>query len=151
VAGMVEGLFIQNNVWKPLTSAIEVIGQAQGLLSPIHDEEERRKIYLPLVEIKALPQVTKEMRIRSILQPRFERGSVYIKKSMVELEEQLVKFPRAKKDDLIDALSMVESIAYEPQTKTQVDSKIYESNLDFQLKEKSNFERFADEVMGSDF
>jgi phage terminase large subunit-like protein len=100
VAGMVEGLFLQNNKWKPLTSAIEVIGQAQGLLSPIHDEEERRKIYLPLVEVKALPQVTKEMRIRSILQPRFERGSVYIKENMVELEEQLLKFPRAKKDDL---------------------------------------------------
>ena len=151
VAGMVERLFLQNNHWKPLTSCIEVIGQAQGLLSPIHDEEERRHIYLPLVEIKALPQVTKEMRIRSILQPRFERGSVYIKEDMTELEEQLIKFPRAKKDDLIDALSMIEGIAYEPQTKTIVDNKIYESSLQYKLDNPTPFERFADEFMGTDF
>ncbi|MFA5036091.1 MAG: hypothetical protein WC479_02850 [Candidatus Izemoplasmatales bacterium] len=151
VAGMVEGLFLQNNKWRPLTSAIEVIGQAQGLLSPIHDEEERRKIYLPLVEIKALPQVTKEMRIRSILQPRFERGSVYIKKEMVELEEQLLKFPRAKKDDLVDALSMIESIAYEPQAETKIDSRVFNSKLEEQLNKPTMFERFADEVMGDDY
>jgi hypothetical protein len=91
------------------------------------------------------------MRIRSILQPRFERGSVYIKESMSELEEQLIKFPRAKKDDLIDALSMIESIAYEPQVKTVVDDKVYESALQYQLDKPSMAERFMDETMGDDF
>jgi phage terminase large subunit-like protein len=151
VSEMIESLFIQNNQWRPLTSCIETIGQAQGLLEPIHNEEERRKIYLPLLEIKALPQVTKEMRIRSILQPRFERGSVYIKRDMVELEDQLLKFPRAKKDDLVDALSMIESIAYEPGVKTSVDNRVYDSKLEEQLNKPSMFERFADEVMGDEF
>jgi len=109
---LIEQLFAVHAQWKPITMTLEVIGQAQGIMLPIHDEEDRRKIYLPLVEITSRPQIKKEIRIRSVLQPRFERGKVFIKRDMFDLEEQIIHFPRSKRDDMIDALTDVEDIAY---------------------------------------
>lgn len=112
VGELIEQLFEVYKEWKPITMTIEAIGQAQGLLYPIHDAEEERKIYLPLVVLKVRGSVTKVMRVRSILQPRFERGKIYIKKEMVELEEEILRFPRAKHDDLIECLSDVEEVSF---------------------------------------
>jgi phage terminase large subunit-like protein len=109
---LIEQLFAVHEQWKPITMTLEVIGQAQGIMLPIHDEEDRRKIYLPLVEITSRPQIKKEIRIRSVLQPRFERGKVFIKRDMFDLEEQIIHFPRSKRDDMIDALTDVEDIAF---------------------------------------
>jgi phage terminase large subunit-like protein len=109
---LIENLFAVHAQWKPITMTLEVIGQAQGIMLPIHDEEDRRKVYLPLVEITSRPQIKKEIRIRSVLQPRFERGKVFIKRDMVDLEDQLVRFPHSKRDDMVDALTDVEDIAY---------------------------------------
>ena len=114
VGTMVEELFAVYKNWRPLTISIETIGQAQGLMTPIHDEEARRGIYLPIVEIKARPQIRKETRIRSILQPRYERGKVFIKRDMFDLEEELLKFPKAGHDDIIDSLTDIESISFSP-------------------------------------
>lgn len=111
---LIENLFSAYKQWKPITMTLEVIGQAQGIMMPIHAEEDRRKTYLPLVEITVRPQVKKEIRIRSVLQPRFERGKIYIRNDMFELEEQILKFPRGKHDDMIDALTDVEDISFTP-------------------------------------
>ena len=110
---LIDQLFSVNAMWKPITMTLEVIGQAQGIMLPIHDEEDRKKIYLPLVEITSRPQVKKEIRIRSVLQPRFERGKIFIRDDMFDLEEQIIHFPRGERDDMIDALTDVEDIAYE--------------------------------------
>ena len=40
------------------------------------------------------------------LQPFFNNGQILIKPSMVELERELLMFPKAEHDDVIDALSM---------------------------------------------
>ena len=110
---LIDQLFSVHAQWKPITMTLEVIGQAQGIMLPIHDEEDRRKIYLPLVEITSRPQVKKEIRIRSVLQPRFERGKIFIREDMFDLEEQIIHFPRGERDDMIDALTDVEDIAFE--------------------------------------
>ena len=36
-----------------------------------------------------------------------------MKRDMVDLEEQIIHFPRSKRDDMIDALTDVEDIAFE--------------------------------------
>jgi len=115
VGELIEQLFAVYNMWKPITMTIEVIGQAQGLMTPIHDEEERRNTFLPLYEIKVRPDTRKEMRIRSVLQPRFERGKIYIKRDMIDLEEELLKFPKSKHDDMIDALSDMDEVSFSPE------------------------------------
>lgn len=113
VGELIEQLFLVHKEWKPITMTIETIGQAQGLMTPIHDEENRRNVYLPLFEIKSRGLVTKQMRIRAVLQPRFERGKIFIKNDMYELEEQILKFPRGKRDDMIDALTDMDEVSFE--------------------------------------
>jgi len=115
VGELIEQLFAVNNSWKPITITIEVIGQAQGLMTPIFDEENKRNQYLPLYEIKVRPEIKKEMRIRSVLQSRFERGKIFIKEGMVDLEEEILKFPKSKHDDMIDALTDMNEISFTPE------------------------------------
>jgi hypothetical protein len=141
---LIEELFAVNGQWRPQTMTIEVIGQAQGIMMPIHAEEDRRNIYLPLMEITVRPQIKKEIRIRSVLQPRFERGKVYIKSDMFDLEEQILKFPRGKRDDMIDALTDVEDISFPAEVET-TPFKTSGSNLqDILLKQKKEYEDYID-------
>jgi len=117
VGELVNQLFATYSKWEPIGMSIEVIGQAQGLMSPIRDEEEKRAregkpIYLPLTEIKSRPQYRKELRIRSVLQPRFERGKVFIRADMEDLKEELLKFPKSKHDDIIDPLTDLDEIGF---------------------------------------
>jgi phage terminase large subunit-like protein len=116
---LIEEMFAVNAQWHPITMTLEVIGQAQGIMLPIHDEENRRNIYLPLKEITARAPIRKEIRIRSVLQPRFERGKVFIKNDMFDLEEQILKFPRGKRDDMVDCMTDIEDIAFTPDGPTE--------------------------------
>ncbi len=151
VGRLIDELFATYMQWKPMGMSIETIGQAQGLMTPIHDEENRRKIYLPIKEIKVRPRVAKERRIRSILQPRFERGKVFIKRDMFDLEEQLLKFPRSKRDDIIDSLTDVEEIAFpaeSPQEKVPMTGNYFEDLL---IKRKHDLDKPVDKWMGEEF
>ena len=66
----------------------------------------KRNLWLPLKEVK--PQLrTKETRIRG-LQPLYANQKVFHNKAMantVYLEDELLRFPLGKHDDIIDALA----------------------------------------------
>lgn len=151
VGEFIEQLFAVHSQWKPISMTIETIGQAQGLMTPIHDEENRRNHFLPLVEIKARPHITKQMRIRAVLQPRFERGKIFITREMYELEEQILKFPRGKRDDMIDALTDMEEVAFEADSP----EKVAEEKGSFfeELLRKQQMRKLGepDPFMGSDW
>jgi phage terminase large subunit-like protein len=143
----IEELFIVFKKWSPITMSIEVIGQAQGIMESIRNAEESKGIFLPLFEIKARPQITKEMRIRSVLQPRFENKKVYIKREMDELEFELLKFPVAPHDDIIDALTDTEEIGFVPDSNTPpLEQKA--SYFENQLVAHPKKEKPVDDVMG---
>jgi phage terminase large subunit-like protein len=147
---LIQRLFQQFDTYNPITMSIEVIGQAQNILSPIRDEERVRNKFLPLSEIKVLPQVTKTARIRSILQPRFENGKVYIHKDMTELKDQLLRFPKAKHDDLIDGLAQIETIAFEARKVDDGPKVPYSSTLEYQLSHPNDHD-LIDEFLGEDY
>jgi len=151
VGQLIEELFAVHAQWKPMSMSIEVIGQAQGIMTPIYDEENRRNRYLPLTEIKARPQVSKEIRIRSVLQPRFERGKIYIKKDMFELEEQFLKFPKSKRDDMIDALTDIEDISF-PATSPKKDIPMTGNYFEDVLRKNLfDLNKQEDEFLGEDY
>ena len=150
VGELVDNLFSVYKEFEPLNMSIEVIGQAQGLLTPIKQEEERRKIYLPLIEIKARGQVTKESRIRSVLQPRFERGKIYIKEDMLDLKDELLTFPRGRHDDIIDSLTDIEEIYWKPEEQDEYKS-YSNSKLHNQLKYGKTNSNSYDPIMGEYF
>ncbi len=140
VGELVDNLFSVKKQWDPATMTIELIGQAQGLMDSITNEEERRREYLPIVAVKSRPQIRKEMRIRSILQPRFERHKIFLQRNMFELEEELLKFPKSEHDDIIDPLTDLESISFPPD--------LHEEGV---LKPQTELERRAFDLNRSDF
>lgn len=145
---LIDQMFDVNKVWKPLTMTLEVIGQAQGIMHPIHQEEDKRNVYLPLFEIKARGDVAKEVRIRSALQPRFERGKVFIRRDMFDLEEQILHFPHSKRDDMIDALTDLEEIGYEADTVSEPFKGSGSQLQDILTKDATQPPTYYDEVFG---
>ena len=83
-------------------------------IKPFLDEEQRkRNSFLPIVELKH-NQVNKEIRIRGLI-PRYESGSVFhLKGECADLEEELMSFPQAVKDDVSDATAYQVQIARKP-------------------------------------
>ena len=149
VGKMIDVIFDLNENYKPETIGLEVIGQAQALMTSIHSEEESRQVYLPIFEIKSQPMVRKEIRIRSALQPRFERGKIYLKKDQPELEDELIHFPLSEHDDLVDALCQIQDISYPATDKKVKKIETYSSKLVARIKDKDK--DLVDEFLGEDF
>lgn len=83
-------------------------------IKPFLDEEQRkRNIFLPIVELEH-NQIHKETRIRGLL-PRYESGSInHIEGECKDLEEELLTFPKAINDDVMDAAAYQLQLAEAP-------------------------------------
>lgn len=155
VGELINEMFDVFEQWSPMNMSIEVIGLAQGLIDSVRNEEDARGQYLPLIEIKTRNNVNKQQRIRSILQPRFERGKIFIRDDLEHrevLEEELLNFPKAQHDDIIDPLTDLEDIGFAPELK-DLQSKEPEDPMQQRLQKKlkalqnpNNF--IADDTLG---
>lgn len=90
-----------------------MVAYQKSLQYALVDEMRRRNIYLPIVELKA--SRSKEERIEGLI-PRYANGSIYHLTQCPyreELEEELMRFPRGKHDDVIDALAYGLQIAHQ--------------------------------------
>jgi hypothetical protein len=68
----------------------------------IEDECRKRNKFLPIIAI-ATQDKSKELRIRALL-PRYLNGAVFhLEGACVDLEEQLLRFPKGVHDDVADA------------------------------------------------
>lgn len=106
-------LFRINRFWKPRRIGIEIFAFQKMLELYIREEMRRRKEYIPLEQLETDTTKSKEMRIRS-LQPRLENYPFYVKHDMVDLVDQLLRFPRGKNDDIIDALARTQELLITP-------------------------------------
>lgn len=98
----------QNHQWEKI--GIEKTIYLQAIEGFLDEEMRKRGIYLPIVELEHR-QTSKEVRIRG-LAPRYERGGVnHIGETCKDLEEELLRFPKAVHDDLSDALAYQLQIA----------------------------------------
>lgn len=88
-----------------LRVGIEVAVYQKSLVFNFRDEERNRMVKLPIAEVKPDNQVSKESRIRGVLQPLVEQRRLFLQHGMKDLFEQLKTFPRTRNDDVIDALS----------------------------------------------
>ncbi len=73
------------------------------VIKPFIEEEcRKRNIFLPVTTIKT-QDVSKELRIRALL-PRYLNAAVYhLEGACVDVEEQLLRFPKGTHDDVADA------------------------------------------------
>jgi len=104
---MIEKIFELNRLWHPLKIGIEK-EKYTLVLKPFLDQEMKKRNEFPPVEEMTLKESNKEMRIRG-LAPRYERGQIYHNKEdngRFDLEDEAMRFPRGKNDDLLDSASM---------------------------------------------
>ena len=89
---------------------VETVAYQKSLMYSFRDEMRTKGIHLPLVEVPRSTAITKEIRIRGVLNPLIKQKRLYLQAGMIELREQLRTFPRSKHDDLIDALASLADI-----------------------------------------
>ncbi len=94
-------------------------------IKPALDDEMRKRSMFFLVEpLKDLGKA-KTVRIEGLV-PRFESGSIYLKRDQVDLIDELTRFPRSPHDDLLDALSYQLGMA---QSTTRSQTKVFYPHL----------------------
>jgi len=93
---------------KLMRVGIETVAFQKAMIYSINEEMRKRGIFMDIVELKNAGS-SKEERIRGLL-PLYRTGTLWHRKSDVDLESELLTFPRGKHDDRIDALSMMMSI-----------------------------------------
>lgn len=107
---IVERTFRMNEMYKPRKIGLEVVHFQKGLIYTFRDAERDRGQRLPLVEMKRDTRESKEVRIKSVLQPLVEQKRLSIQSGHLDLIEQLKTFPRSRYDDLLDTLADISQI-----------------------------------------
>lgn len=106
---------------------IETVGPQKSIMFELNNEQKRRNTWMPVKQMN--PNKNKEERIRG-LAPFYEFGHIFhIKEcpNLEELEYELLLFPSARHDDMIDALASILEIASPPKGR----------NIDYDDREKT--------------
>lgn len=94
------GLYMYYN---PIKFGIEQKAFDYTIKPALEDEMRKRNTFFLVEGLKDLGK-SKIVRIEGLV-PRFESGSVFLRRDQTDLIDELIKFPRGLHDDLIDALS----------------------------------------------
>lgn len=103
---LIDKIFEVGRTFHPLVLGIEDVAFQRTLQYTLSEEMKERNEFLPIRPIKPQNR-TKDQRIRG-LQPLYANGRILHNKdlrNMKDLEDELLRFPRGKHDDMIDALS----------------------------------------------
>jgi hypothetical protein len=107
-------IFKLHELYKCTMIGVEGVAYQQALMHFLDSEMRKRRVTLPVTEIRRGPDKSKNMRIRSLV-PRFEWQRLLIKPGLYDFEDEYLKFPRGTFVDILDALSSIEEIAYPPE------------------------------------
>jgi predicted phage terminase large subunit-like protein len=113
---LIERIFEKAETYRPAKIGIETVAFQKTLFFWMQDKQFEKGKFLPIEELKTSDRI-KPDRILA-LQPRFAAKTVYIRKWMSELKDELISFryPESNQlhDDLIDALAYQLEIIYKP-------------------------------------
>jgi len=101
----IDAIFSMYEKYRPVKVGIESVAYQRALSFFVKEEMKKREVYFNIVELKNAAK-SKEERIKG-LQPLFKTGVIFHRHNMIELESQLLTFPKGLHDDYIDALAMV--------------------------------------------
>jgi hypothetical protein len=119
---LIDKIFEMNRTWHPVKIGIEKEKYTQ-VLKPFLDQEMKLRNEFPPVEEMTLKISNKEMRIRG-LAPRYERGCIFHNEQdngRFDLEDELLRFPFSKYDDVSDAAGMQSQLTFVPGANIQPD------------------------------
>lgn len=103
--------------YHPKRIGVEMTAYQKSLQYALIDEMRRRNIFLPVVELKA--ERSKPERIEGLI-PRYANGTIFHLEQCPfreQLEDQLMRYPVGKHDDIIDALAYGLQIAHQARKK----------------------------------
>lgn len=106
-------VFQVHSLFKPQAIGIETVAYQKALMHFLDAEMRHRNQMVPVIGINRGPDKTKEMRIRGLI-PRFEWGRVFVKAGLTDFQDEYFKFPKCPHDDILDAISSIEEIAFPP-------------------------------------
>lgn len=106
-------IFDLQDIYKCQTIGVEIVAYQQALMHFLESEMRRRKRVVPVIGVRRGPDQSKSIRIRSLV-PRFEYQRILVKPGLAEFEDEYLKFPRGTYVDILDALSSVEELVYQP-------------------------------------
>jgi predicted phage terminase large subunit-like protein len=112
---IINTIFQQYERWRPQSIGLEEVAFQRTLRYSIQKESEVRKRYLNIVELKPRAR-TKDSRIKGLV-PQYANGKVLHNSDLVfniYLEDELLRFPKGKHDDCIDALSYFLDLVHPP-------------------------------------
>ncbi len=100
----IQAIFSHYDQFSPLEVRVEAIAYQRTLSYWLKKQQAALGKYFYIVEVKSLT-ASKEDRIRG-LQPFYANGQIKHRAGMVDLERELLAFPKGKFDDVIDALTL---------------------------------------------
>lgn len=110
---MIDKIFELDRLYDPIYIGIEDVAFQKTIQYYLSEEMRKRGEYLNIKPVK--PNLrTKEQRIKG-LQPLYANGKILHNKNiknMKNLEDELLRFPRGKNDDVVDALSYLLDFIY---------------------------------------
>lgn len=106
-------VFQVHTLFKPQIIGIETVAYQRALMHFLDSEMRRRNQIVPVQAINRGPDKTKEMRIRGLI-PRFEWSRIFVKPGLTDFQDEYFKFPKCPHDDILDAISSIEEIAFPP-------------------------------------
>jgi predicted phage terminase large subunit-like protein len=116
---MIDELFLTNERFHPMNICIETVAFQKTLQHYIMKEVKKRGRTLPLNEVLPESSESKEKRIRS-LKPIYMRNDIFHSQSVANieyLEDELLRFPKGKNDDIADALAYAVRASFPPRMK----------------------------------
>lgn len=102
--GLIDEIFKLVALYNIKTVGIETVGAQLAIIHPLKQEMRLRKVFFKIDELKTSTRETKAARIRGLI-PYYANGQVIHRLKLSELKDQLIQFPRALHDDVIDALA----------------------------------------------
>lgn len=102
--------------WRPVQVGFEAVSGFESFQTIFRERCRARGLYLPFNYYKRDTKISKDVRIRA-LAPMFQSGTFHMVKGAAgnaEFWEEYRRFPRAKHDDVLDALADVEKFGYFP-------------------------------------
>lgn len=111
--------------YSTLANGLETVAFQKTLKYQLNDRMREDGDFVDVTELKGNRTISKELRVQA-LQPRYEQNSVFhLKNSLqtAELEYELMHFPKAKHDDMVDCLASLLEIIYAPTNKNKKKKK----------------------------
>lgn len=147
---LVELVFRVYLQYKPQIIGIEDVAYQKALLYMIDHESKKRSSHVPVMGIRPDNNKSKEMRILGLV-PRFEFGRIFLSQGLEDLEDELLKFPRAKHDDLLDSLAYMDQIVIVPTTKRSTNVKLNPNDPGYEKEYIRNLHKRNEEDRGDGY